>query len=51
LDSGHNKKEEKTTPTTSILDENNGKWEKIRSKIMTIKTNLEKRRLDSYGRC
>lgn len=51
LDSGHNKKEEKTTPTTSILDENNGKWEKIRSKIMTIKTNLEKRRLDNYGRC
>ncbi len=43
--SRHNKKGEKTTPTTGTLDENNGKWEKIRSKIK-IDPNLEQKKIE-----
>jgi hypothetical protein len=51
LDLGHNKEGEKITPIIGILNEKNGRCEEIRSKIMTIDLNLEKKRLNSYGRC
>ncbi len=40
-----NKEGEKTIPTTSTLDEKNGKWEKIRSKIR-IDPNLEHEKIE-----